>query len=215
METKIKSQSIARYSSGAVLNFFNGFGSSLIECDYTNGKVLIDGGKLYITFGSATSSGVTYWYVYRQDGTLLISFNPYTSNSYPVWACISDTFLFCKVWGNGSAVKGSILYEKMDSGDFGGVSSSMSIRSNTLYDMADYSKTYTHPTPMLNYTANLGTIDYTSEFLNDYYGELTNIEDSNLKTITTMTTGQSITVDGKNYYVLESNLMIPLNNEGD
>ena len=60
MATTIVSQNVSRYSGAAVLNFFTRLHSALVECDSTNNKVIIDGGKMYITFGSATSSGITY-----------------------------------------------------------------------------------------------------------------------------------------------------------
>lgn len=175
----------------------------------SNNVVSIDGGNLTIIPGFISSSGVPNLTV-AYNGTSTGYSLGYTSNSYTVWICASDTFFFLTARSNAQC---GIVYEKV--GDeiitnLAGATSSTSFTSVSLVDVAT-GNPYNHGT-ILNYTSNLGCIDYTPEFLTSE-GIITSLKDTNLFACSTMTADQTITVNRKNYYVLTNHLLIPVGDD--
>ena len=171
--------------------------------------VSIDGGNLTITPDFVSSSGVPRLTV-AYNGTSTTYSLGYTGNSYTVWICTSDTFFFLTARSNAQC---GIVYEKV--GDevitnLAGATSSTSFVSVPLTNLTT-GGSYSHTT-ILNYTSNLGCVDYTPEFFASE-GVITPLKDTNLFACSTMTAGQTITINRKNYYVLTNHLLIPVGDD--
>lgn len=188
-------------SASAWDSFFNGLNCSLIS---SSGGVVSIGTEF-----SLRLSGITA-YFYKGDTSLVGS-----TYNWPmtVTVCCSDSLVSIQLQDPQSR-RITLIYEKF--GDItiyatagGGNNSGTAFHSINSLTFTEYESelTYNHKA-RLNYSNELGYIDFTSEVLFDSNNYKTDIEDPNFIACSTVPSNQVITFQGKNYYSIGTNTLV-------
>lgn len=188
------------------LDFFEGLNCPLITVDRSNNKVSI-GENAYFTITVGTNVNYSRNFNFSENGS------SWTSAQYQnvtIFVCCSETFVYIKLTSGSGNTYTVYLYEEVDediySGHYIGSSSSCNIYDVTLNCWSN-NNSYKHG-KRLNYSCELGYIDFAKEVYFNSSGVKQNIEPTGFIACSNVTTGQVITFEGKNYYSLGSNVLV-------
>lgn len=187
----------------------------------------ISDGTLYIhvddavnlCFGLYYSSGFYYamGYQLRGNSVRTSTFNDYGGNTVVV--CFSDDVFYLQIKNNYGANdrKSVFIYEKLDEKRyFMGTGFDIDSDTNPWYNIEgktflclENDLDYTHES-RLKYTQALNYIDYTYDHLLLSGEEITNIEDSNFSSCSTVELNRVISFNGQNFYTIGTNILFPI-----
>lgn len=174
---------------------------------------------LNLYFGLNSSSGTRYktGYQLRGNATDTSIFNDYGGNVVVV--CFSDDVLYLqyKNYGYGNTGKSLLVYEKLDNkkyflgvgGEIDGDTNSWYNIQSKVFTCIDTGVDYTHES-RLRYTQKLNYIDYTYDHLVLSGGDITNIEDANFASCSTVDLNRVVSFNDQNFYTVGTNILFPI-----
>ena len=119
----------------------------------------------------------------------------------------SDDFMVIKSKNNyDNTDKVTFIYEKLNESSYFGMINSLNMNGITMLNTDD-GLNYVHQA-RLNYAAEVEKIDVTSDIL--FQGGYKALEDEQFLACSTISEDQVITFNGKNYYSLGANILVPL-----
>lgn len=204
------------YSASTIKAFFDSLNCPLIEVSIeSNATILNVDNVVEVLFNfNANRTQVRY------DGA---TSNYSMINRYNALGltALFDENVFYVQWNceYGSGRRFCFLYEKIEGISYFGAigAGTESSSQHAWYSIVDIpltnvntSMTYAHRA-RLNYTDELGYIDFTSDALFDSNNYKTHIEDSNFVACSTVRADQVVTFQGQNYYSIGANTLIKIN----
>jgi len=199
----------AAFSTATYKAFFDSLNCPLLTTE-------ISGSDFYLYVGAVADnifkyvgprSGNAMLYV---KGTNVIG-SGWGQDNVPITVCYTDKFFFMYTKNVASNIRGlSFFYEELDDMKLYGYSYSSSDNSFKPLDIIGLTDDvsglqYIH-SPRLNYSAPAGYIDYVPNQLFQS-GIITNINDTNFISCSTVAANQSVTIAGKNYYSIGTNIL--------
>lgn len=155
-------------------------------------------------------------YQIQGNSTTTSVFNDYSGNTVVV--CFSDDVLYLHYRNNYDNLRKSLfVYEKLGNKKyFMGIGSDIDGDNNYWYNIQGKTFTcletdveYTHES-RLKYTQKLNYIDYTYDHLVLSGGEITNIEDDNFASCSTVELNRVVSFNDQNFYTIGTNILFPI-----
>lgn len=201
--------------NSTVKNYFDNLNASLISTSASGEILTITVDNLVTIVFNRPSYQLSVF----DENNNIIAYTAFNTSStrippYTFVSCFSDTIFYFQYNDNYSN-RLLFVYEIIDGkryfGAIGGTTSWYPITSITLKQVEDQSN-YAH-IKILNYTAPLNYIDYSSDILFENGNTMSNYIDINTVTCTTVTQDNVITFGAHNYYSLGPNTLIQLNQQ--
>ena len=176
-----------------------------------------DAANLFFALNSS-SSGLWYGAGYQLQGNAITTstFNDYGGNTVVV--CFSDDVSYLQYRNNYNNTRKSLfVYEKLNNKRyFMGIGSNIDGDDNYWYNIQSKPCTcletgveYTHES-RLKYTQKLNYIDYTYDHLVLSAGDITNIEDTNFASCSTVDLNRVVSFNDQNFYTVGTNILFPI-----
>ena len=169
--------------------------------------------NLVITINSTKIGYWTFQINITVNGSSVVT-NRNIAQFCTVYAVYSENIFHLYFTDSRDGYRCGIFYEKIQDVGYYGV---MTTNGSGYYSVTDYSLTklsnpvvggYTHSN-MINYSTQTNTVHYL-DYAGLFIGGIFDSQDPNLRACVGATTNTCITLDGQNYYVIGTNLLVPL-----